>query len=249
MLLINIARIIAQKNITVLYQPIYDLATGDVAGYEALVRGPEGPLHNPLALFKEAARYHLLVELDTLCLATAIREAPVRPGQYLFLNIYPATMIWLAATERFLYQTKKMPALLVLEIVETEAASHLLPGLEEAAIAFKERGYRLALDDFSSGYNRLQFLGRLRPDIIKLDRPMVAEASASTEMFTALSLVIEMGHSLGAKVVAESVECEDELAIVKAAGADFAQGSHLCRPQPASFFRKQKQKEVCTACL
>lgn len=248
---VNIARIITEERITVLYQPIYDLATGEVAGYEALVRGPEGPLHSPLALFEEAARHHLLVELDTVCLAAAIREAPVEPSQYLFLNIYPATLIWLAASARLLRQVEggRVPCVLVLEVVEGEDGSYLLPGLEEAVAAFRERGYRLALDDLSSGYNRLQFLSRLRPDFIKLDRPLVAGANTSAEMLTALSLLVSMGHSLGAKVVAECVECEEELAAVKAAGADFAQGFHLGRPQPAVFFRKQKQKEVSIACL
>ncbi len=248
---INIARIIVEKKITVLYQPIYDLAAGKVAGYEALVRGPEGPLHSPQALFEEAARHHLLVELDTLCLAAAVREAPVEPGQHLFLNVYPATLIWLAASPKTLRRVEdnRLSSVLVLEVVETEDGSRLLPGLEEAVDFFRARGYRLALDDLSSGYNRLQFLGQLRPDFIKLDRPLVHGCHEDPRSLAALSLLVTMGHTLGARVVAECVESDEELAAVKAAGADFAQGYHLERPQPAGFFRKTNQKEVTIACL
>lgn len=248
---IDIARIIVEKKITVLYQPIYDLASGKVAGYEALVRGPEGLLRNPQALFEEAARHHLLVELDTLCLSAAVCGAPIGPGQHLFLNIYPATLIWLAASPKALRRVENggAPSVLVLEVVETEDGSRLLPGLEEAVNFFRGRGYKLALDDLSSGYNRLQFLGRLRPDFVKLDRPLVAGVDGSSSMLKALSLLVALGHSLGAKVVAECVECEEELAAVKAAGADLAQGYHLCPPQPAGFFRKTNQKEVSIACL
>ncbi|MGB9847186.1 MAG: EAL domain-containing protein [Desulfotomaculales bacterium] len=251
MLPIEIARIIADKRITVLYQPVYELATGKLLGYEALVRGPEGPLHSPLALFEAAARHHLLVELDTLCLSAAIREAPVEPGQFLFLNAYPATLIWLAACPHLLRRVegRAVSSVLVLEVVESADGSHFLPGLEEAIRFFRSRGYRLALDDLSSGYNRLQFLRQLRPDFIKLDRPLIAGINGSADMLTALSLLVTMGHSLGAKVVAECVECEEELLAVRAAGADFAQGFHLGRPQPAGFFRKQKPKEVSAACL
>lgn len=218
----DILDIITGRAITPAYQPIYDLRGKALLGYEALARTPTGL--TPRQMFALAAGLNLVKELDLLCFQQAIADAPA--GGLLFLNIRPSTLIWMTANQL------RFPAeRVVLELNELERVEErYLERLAQAVARVREHGCRLALDDLSSGYNRLQLVSLLRPDYIKLDGPLVRGCHAHSGRRLVLSSLAQMCAALGVKPVAECIETEAELATVRDLDIPYGQGYYLGCP-------------------
>ena len=125
---------------------------------------------------------------------------------------------------------------LELEVTETflmQDIDHSLALLHE----LKALGIRLALDDFGTGYSSLNYLSRLPVDTLKIDRSFVMDISESTERYNLVRNVIRMSHDLGMQVVAEGVETEEQLALLRELDCDEIQGYLISPPVPADQFR------------
>ena len=214
------------------YQPIVDLDSGRVVAYEALARGPEGPLHTPDALFAAARAAGRLGELDALCRSTALRgavAARLGPPLTVFVNVEPE-VLESAPLEELLAIATTAPAGLRVVVEITERALAARPAdLMRAVERVREVGWGIALDDVGAESMSLAFMPLLRPDVVKLDLRLVQQrpGPAVAEIMNAVNSYAER---TGALVLAEGIEDDAHLAMAHALGASLGQGWYFGRP-------------------
>ena len=208
-------------------QPVVDLATGQTVAAEALARFPEAP---ELPVGSVFARAHAVgggVALEARCVRAALDLlADVPPGVDVAINVSPD------ALEHPLMQEALRGSLagVILEITEQPAAD--LGRLSEALTRLRLRGARIAVDDVTTGHAGLMRLAELRPDIIKIDRGAVRAIGAGTEHVAVVEALVSLGRRLDCLVLAEGVECLDDLALLADLDVDLVQGWAIASPAP-----------------
>ncbi|HER35796.1 MAG TPA: EAL domain-containing protein, partial [Halothiobacillaceae bacterium] len=172
----ELRRIFREKALSTVFQPIVACEDGEVIGWEALLRGPEGPLHRPLDLFHAAERHGCLVELDMLARRLALRrfaDSPVGDTGQLFLNVMIDSVRAEESYETLTAGCVEALGVHVGRIVIEISELHPSPdtsAIVRAVTRFQRDGFRVALDDVGTGYNGLHLWAETRPDIIKVDR-------------------------------------------------------------------------------
>jgi EAL domain-containing protein (putative c-di-GMP-specific phosphodiesterase class I) len=219
------------------YEPIVDVETRTVFGYEALARGPEGSdLHSPIALFNSAEDEGLLFQLDCLCRESGLDGARDFPSDSkLFLNIRPTTIYDPSfrsdALRRTLDGCGLSPKDVVLEISEQESISNF-EIFREIRDYYGNLGFEIAMDDVGSGYASLEAVMELSPDYIKVDRAFVSgidEDPVRQELLRALRSVAE---PIGARIIGEGLDTLEELETLGRLGIPFGQGWLFGKPHP-----------------
>ncbi|MCW2536412.1 MAG: hypothetical protein JWQ26_2111, partial [Modestobacter sp.] len=215
-----------------LFQPIVDLDSGRVVAYEALARGPEGPLRSPDALFAAAREAGCLAELDAACRAAAFRGA-VQQGLLapltVFVNVEPEVLDDAPLAE-LARSVADAPGDLQVVLEITERALAARPAeLLRTVDRVREFGWSVALDDVGADSLSLAFMPLLRPDVVKLDLRLVQErpGPAIAEIMNAVNAYAEAS---GALVLAEGIEDADHLRMARALGATLGQGWLFGRP-------------------
>ncbi len=216
------------------YQPIVSATTGIVDSYEALVRWRRGEETVTPALFlpiAEETRSIVSLQqrlLDDVAAAYARLSAPVS----ICINWSPAQLSDSGAVSAFIDRIRELqidPARIVIEI--TERSAMIDQELAQACILrLKETGFRIALDDFGSGYCGFSYLCRLPIDLIKLDGSLISELGRSERTVTVLDGIIDVAHKLGSQVVAERVETAQQLIALRRLGCDLIQGHVVGHP-------------------
>ncbi|WP_236713284.1 EAL domain-containing protein [Neomoorella thermoacetica] len=198
-----------------------NLTSGRPWGYEALVRG-DGVLAKPGRLFKSAAAWGLLGELDAACFKAVL--AAGRPGQgFLCVNVTAAGMVNLDAA------TYASPSLII-ELTEYGwREPRELAGVLEM---WRGDGARIAIDDVGPDIGQLRAALHLKPDFIKLDRSLLAGCDRHSSKRLFLAQALEVCRYLGAEAIAEGIEKPGELKVLRDLGIEYAQGYLLGRPQP-----------------
>jgi len=210
------------------YQPIFDLQDGHVVGLEALARFRSPPDRSTDTWLAEAEAVGRLLELELACLRTALRDLERLPQDaYLSLNVSPATAV---APELHDVLDGLPPERLVLEMTE-HARVDDYPALKAALGGLRERGIRLAIDDAGAGFASLRHIVLLHPDLIKLDMTLTRDVHVDETRQALVVALVAFGSQIGASVIAEGVETEEQLATLRQAGVQFGQGFHLARPQ------------------
>jgi diguanylate cyclase (GGDEF)-like protein len=240
-LVAQIRNAIDNGELLVHFQPEVDLATGETRRVEALVRWdhPERGLLWPDSFIPLACQSALVRPITRLVLDTAIRQC--REWQDAGLNVGVA--INLAARDlsdsrleeevtEALRRWKVEPQMLELEIPESAVMSER-ERVHKMLARLSDRGVRIAVDDFGSGYASLSHLKQLPVDVLKIDQSFVQNLGVNEEDEAIVRSTIDLAHSLGIVVVAEGVESEDVLARLTALGCDLAQGYCLARPTTA----------------
>jgi EAL domain-containing protein (putative c-di-GMP-specific phosphodiesterase class I) len=219
------------------YEPIVEVETRTVFGYEALARGPEGTeLYTPNKLFAMASEQDLLFQLDCLCRRSALDGARDFPrGAKLFLNVRPTTIhdpnFRAEALDSTLEQCQLSPSDVVFEISEQESIENFAI-FREVRDYYGKLGFQIALDDTGAGYASLEAVMELAPDFIKVDRAFVAgihEDRARQEVLRALQSVAQQ---IGAKIIGEGLDKLEELETLKALGIPYGQGWLFGKPHP-----------------
>jgi len=216
------------------FQPILHLDSGRVAAFEALARGPEGPLHSPFALFGAAREAGLLAELDEACRAAAFRGAVehhlVAPLG-LFVNVEPEVLDS-APLDDLLAIAESAPARLRVVVEITERALALRPAeLLRTVQRVRDLGWGVALDDVGAETASLAFMPLLRPDVVKLDLRLTQDRPGP-EVAEIMNAVNAYAERTGALILAEGIETERHLAAARALGATLGQGWLFGRPVP-----------------
>jgi EAL domain-containing protein (putative c-di-GMP-specific phosphodiesterase class I)/GGDEF domain-containing protein len=217
------------------YHPIIVTATEEIYGYEALARGVRRELRSPEVLFEVAEEANMVWELSRLlrkrAVAGIIQE--LKDGQYLFLNIDPHDFndpVFRALQPEDLGIPD--PSRVVLEITERTAIKDY-PRFQEYLKAFRERGFRFAVDDAGSGYAGLGSIANLAPDYIKLDISLIANIDTNFLKQNLVETMVTFANGQGAQVIAEGVERREEFETVKQLGVHFTQGFLFHRPRYA----------------
>ncbi len=207
------------------FQPVLELATGRVAGYEALARMPEGPFRPPDHWFNQAHRAGLGAALEAAALRAALR-AHGRPDRtFLALNVSPGALL---SPEVRAALPEDLDGI-VIELTEHELFS-TDAALDRELTALRARGARIALDDAGNGYAGLQQIIRIAPDILKLDRSLVDGVHDDPHRFALLEALISFAATTRAAVCAEGVETLEDLAVLAGLDVTYAQGWALARP-------------------
>lgn len=236
----ELGEIIEGERTTSYFQPILELASGAVLGHEVFTRGPRGSaLEDPERLFGVAERVGRGAELERLARrrALALQACHLPPGAQLFLNTSAEALaepaLGSAALLREL-QTAGFPATrLVLEIAERATVAGRRPR-RELLRELKRSGIRIAIDDMGAGYASLQSLVELEPDYLKFDIALVRDIDRFLIKRSLLETLVELAQKIGAEVIAEGVEAENELTALRELGVRLGQGRHLAPPRPVT---------------
>ena len=229
--------IIAQRKLSALFQPIIDLKTGEFIGFEGLIRGPaDSTLHSPVNLFGAALQQNLSLEVEMLS-RQIVLESYSRlklPGK-LFLNISPETMSLPSfkngKTMEFMRSLGVDPAHVVMEITENQP-TYNFEEMRAALLHYRQMGFKTAIDDLGEGFSSLRLWSELRPEYIKIDMHFVQGVDHDPVKLQFLKSIQQIAESCGTLVIAEGIETEGELRVVKDIGIALGQGYFISRPSP-----------------
>jgi EAL domain-containing protein (putative c-di-GMP-specific phosphodiesterase class I) len=221
----KIGEALAAGDLYVALQPIVNLERRDVFGHEALARCKSPLFKDPLALIDEALASACMGELGRALRAMAVRSCP---DTALFLNLHPAEFDegWLVRRDDALFSHDET---IYLEITESVPLSHY----EHCHGVLKEirgRGISLVVDDLGAGYSNLKYIADLSPEVVKLDRALIANLRSQTRLHKLVTAIVRLCDTLGAKVVAEGIETIEEMWAVIDTGAHYGQGYLFARP-------------------
>jgi diguanylate cyclase (GGDEF)-like protein len=235
---------IANDDLVLHFQPKVALDTGCLVGAEALVRWQrsDGSLVQPDLFIPLAEQTGLIRSLSRWVLDRVLRQCSAWREQG--LDIAVAVNLSMrdlhdralpADLEQMLARWDADPAYLLLEITESGLMADPARA-RDTALRLSATGVRLAIDDFGTGYSSLAHLKRLPVSELKIDRSFVRDMASNDEDATIVRSTIGMAHDLGLSVVAEGVETESTLRLLRTLGCDVAQGYHISRPLPAAEF-------------
>ena len=225
------------------YQPIVELATGQVTGFEALIRWqhPEQGLMAPHAFLTVASEIRLVPSIGEWSCQEACGQ--LRGWQNRFSKHIPLTMSVNLSTEQFsdaslvvklqelVRSTGIEPGSLKIEITESEIMEDP-KAVSEILYQLKKLGIDACLDDFGTGYSSLSYLQQLPITFIKIDQSFVRRLGGEDDALAIVKTIVVLSHQLGRKVIAEGVETPEHLNILKSLGCEYAQGYFFSKPLP-----------------
>ena len=232
----SLGQILAHGDLHSLFQPIVSVAERRILGYEALTRGPSNsPLHSPLTLFAAARQTGMLSELELACRKSACRRfSEQQLDGLLFLNVSPDSLLDTnhqpGRTLQLLQTYGISPSRVVIELTEQSPTDDFYL-LDTALHHYRDMGFSIALDDLGAGYSSLRLWSELRPDYVKIDRHFIDGIHRDAVKREFVGSILQMAKASRAKVIAEGIELEEELAVLCEMGVDLLQGYLLCRPQ------------------
>src|SRR5471032_1495056 len=227
--------IIARRQLSALFQPIIDLRSGAVIAYEGLIRGPsDSPLHAPLNLFKAARAYQLTVEVEHLCRRVVLERFAemALPGK-LFLNVSPDCLLQRDArhgkTLEALAEIGIHPDRIIIELTENQP-TYDYEAMREAVLHYRNMGFQIAIDDRGEGFSSLRLWSELRPEYVKIDMHFIQGINADPVKLQFVRSIQEIAEKSNTLVIAEGIETQAELLVLRDVGVAFGQGYHLGRP-------------------
>jgi EAL domain-containing protein (putative c-di-GMP-specific phosphodiesterase class I) len=240
---------IGRQDIVAVFQPVFDLATGEMLGVEALSRGPRGSeFESGETLFSLAERTELLMPLERICRMRSIEAAgAANTGRQIFMNLSPAA----ASDPEFLGpQFREQlaaaglePHRIVLEI--TERTYSVYEDLFRAVLSkFRSQNFRIAVDDVGTGYSNLSSLAEIEPDYLKFDTVFVHGIDRRRVKQDLLEALLSFARKMNTKVIAEGIETREELRVLQSLGVPYGQGFLLARPMPFGEIEKYGKVQV-----
>jgi EAL domain-containing protein (putative c-di-GMP-specific phosphodiesterase class I) len=226
--------IIHNRSLWSAFQPIMQIETRDVLGYEALARGPKGSAFEyPGALFGTAARFDIVDELERACRRQAFADwekvgSPVR----LFVNTVPSTVRDVSFLGRGVLDylgPKLSPSMVTLEITEGQVIENLNL-YREAMHAFLDLGFTFAIDDVGAGYSGLETIANIGASYLKIDMGLVRNIHERKVSQQVVKAILDMGAAVGANVIGEGIETQEEADTLRALGLRYVQGYFYGRP-------------------
>ncbi len=229
--------ILDQRRLSALFQPIIDLESGEFLGFEGLIRGPaNSPLHSPINLFGAAEQQGMYLELEMLSRKTVLESfAKLNLPGRLFLNVSPEAMTHPSfkngQTLAFMERIGLAPERVIIEITENQPTFDFA-GMRDALLHYRSMGFRIAIDDLGEGFSSLRLWSELRPEFIKVDMHFVQGVDRDPIKRQFLKSIQQIADSCGAQVIAEGVETQAELKVIKEIGIALGQGYFIARPSP-----------------
>jgi len=237
----DLRRAMADGQIDIAYQPLYDLGTGRLIGFEALARWhhPELGVMDPVTFVPVAEEAGLMIGLTDFVLRSACRQLSTWQRRdrcfgdvHLHVNLSGIDVAHpnlVARVNAALADAGLQPHHLTLELTEN-ALMQRIDGALPALATLRRSGVGVTIDDFGTGYSSLRHLSNLPVSGLKLDRGFVADLERGTSEETVVRAIVMMGQSLGKSIMAEGIETAGQLARLKQAGCQAGQGFLLSHP-------------------
>jgi EAL domain-containing protein (putative c-di-GMP-specific phosphodiesterase class I) len=234
-------RLLLREGVSVLYQPIVELGrqSSRLHGVECLTRGPAGThAESPTILFEYVRRCGEEPAIDRACLLSALEGSRDLSGEpRLSMNVHASTLSRDAHFADFLAGAAETAGVdatrITVEIVEN-APPHDGPAFRRALQDLRSHGMLIALDDVGLGHSNYKMIVDVRPDYFKIDRFFVSAVHDDSYRLAVLESVARLADRVGARVVAEGVETEAELAAVRDLGIELIQGFFFAPPLSAA---------------
>jgi EAL domain-containing protein (putative c-di-GMP-specific phosphodiesterase class I) len=216
---------------SIVFQPIVELATRETVGVEALSRFAAEPLRSPDLWFGEAMSVGLGPELEMMAVRNAVRQLPQIPdGSFLAVNVSPELVLSHMLDE---LADDAICSRLVLELTENIEVEDYGP-IHDRMAPLRERGARVAVDDTGAGFSSLRHILLLQPEIIKLDRSLTHGVDRDPARRALASSLVSFAQDVNASLIAEGVETAAELETLERLGTHWVQGFHIAMPEPLS---------------
>ncbi len=221
--------------LTAVFQPIIEMKSGTIMGYEGLIRGPsDSPLHAPVALLRAAEACDRLFEIERLCRKVTLESfVKLNLSGRLFLNISPECLIEPLFREgetlRLIHSLGINPDRIIIELTETQP-TYDYSLLRDAVNHYREMGFRVAIDDLGEGFSNLRLWSELRPDFVKIDMHFVQGINQDSVKHQFVSSIQQIAEKTETRVIAEGIETFAELAVIKNLGIALGQGYLIGRP-------------------
>ena len=231
----QLRKVLADRALTTVFQPIFGFREGRVIGYEALVRGPEGSLiETPGELFAAATQEGAFVELSMLCIQEILRAFSERNiDGSLFLNASPQIIMQGGFDQqraaRFLQSLALEPARVVIELTEDYPTLDFQL-VHEALMLYRSMGFRIAIDDLGEGFSSLRLWSELKPEYVKADKHFVTGIAEDPVKMQFLRAIHHIAENSASQVIAEGIENAADFKVVKDIGIACGQGWFIGRP-------------------
>lgn len=228
-------KILTNRLVTTLYQPILDFRTGTILGWESLSRGPkDSSFRSPVVLFETAEQLGRLFALEKVCRESAIKHVgKLASGEKLFLNIHPKTMadpeFTPGNTIRLLEEAGMSPDNIVFEITERHSVQEF-DLFYRTLDHYRSQGFKVAVDDAGAGYAGLTTIAELQPDFIKLDKSLITNIHKDPVKRALVETTVTFADKIGSKIIGEGVELKEQAICLKDIGVHCGQGYFLARP-------------------
>ncbi|MGZ5426846.1 MAG: EAL domain-containing protein [Thermoanaerobaculia bacterium] len=224
--------LLSAKRLRAVFQPIVGVTSGEVLGYEALIRGPAGhELEMPDELFAVAREGDLLLELESLCVETVFSSLPgAARKKRLFVNASARLLTHsVFLDDRNLAEMGRVHGDIVLELSEKEVVFNY-PAFREVVGRLRAAGFGFAIDDAGSGYSGLESIVQLRPEYVKVAHTLVAGLDEDRIKREIVGSLATLGERIDAELIAEGVETRGELESLRGLGVPWGQGFLFGRP-------------------
>lgn len=221
--------LLTTRSLTVVFQPICHLGTGEVVGVEALTRIIGPPFRSVDQWFTDAESIGRGLELEFLALKMALAAAAGLPAHvYVAVNLSPSACLDVRLSG-IVRKSGLRPERIVVELTERSPVADYAR-LTAALAPLRSAGVRIAIDDVGAGFSSMRHILRLNPELIKLDRSIVAGVDTNPGQKALLAAMLSFSSHIGAGLVAEGIETSSELATLAELGVKTGQGYLLGRP-------------------
>lgn len=234
----RLVRTVQDGLLTTVFQPVVNLQTLAVVGYEALSRGPAGSeLENPEVMFELARDFDLVWDLEALCIDNiGPTLAEVCARGYLFFNLESHFIQQLQQRGTDIFEPfVRCNQSIVIEVTERSAIRDYRT-FRGALHQLKQLGFRIAIDDCGSGYATLEAVAELKPDYLKVGHSLLHGVESDPIRRRLVELVARAADTIGARTIAEAIETEEQLRVCRDLGIQEGQGYLLARPAPWESF-------------
>lgn len=231
----DIIKGIRENQFHMLYQPLFDTQTGELVDVEALIRWVHPTKGNvyPDQFIEIAERSGLILDIDEWVFKHVCKQQKAWNQKYqVSINVSAKSFEredYVDFIKKTIQEYDLDPKFIQLELTERVIMESIEVNIKKMR-ELKEIGIHIALDDFGIGYSSLNYIVRLPLDVIKIDKSFTQQMVQSDEVRTIVATIINMGHSLGMKIIAEGIEFEDELKLLQKQGCDIGQGYLYSKP-------------------
>jgi diguanylate cyclase (GGDEF)-like protein len=232
---VQVVNAINEGRIVPFFQPILDLQTNRAVAFEVLSRLSLDGEHLAAARFIEyAEKAGVIHRLDIMVMEKALRTAAeMKFGGHIFLNLSPRALAlsdFLKTLKQTVADCGVRPEQIVFEITERDTVKNIVV-LERLVGELKLEGFKLAIDDFGSGFSSFQYLRRFPVDFLKIEGDFVANILENQKDRAFVETIWKLASDLGIRVIAEHVETVEVLDELRGMGVEMAQGYYIGRPE------------------
>ncbi len=223
--------LITNSYLTYHYQPIVNIKTGEILGYEALMRPTSESFKSPLTVIEYAKKYKRLYDIELLTFFNAASIfSKSNSNKKLFINSISSQILSNEKFEEFASNFKSILNNIIIEIIEEDFGEDTI--IKNKINSIRDYGMNYAIDDYGTGYNNLGMLLHYSPIYIKLEGSLIRGIDQDDKKRQFTKSIIDFCKSNNILIIAESVETKGELKCVKELGADYVQGYLVARPNP-----------------